>query len=332
VWAWSPNNIPLKYYSLGDHLRDQVPNPFFGQSQTFAAEPTVPLYQLLGSSPQYTNLSPGQATWGKSFSNFLTLQMQSRNWHGLSFLGAYTIRKTLTNTGGKDIQHGSATGNGYLQDPHNLMEGYGLALYEFPQTLLLNYSYDLPFGRGRQFLSGGDGVGQKIINGVLGGWAFAGVSTWYPKGTPVLMPQVSGGTTAPGAALRWSLSGSNYLNPNTDYSRGLIVNGAFTNSSPAGIFNSSAFVRTPDYGLSNASFVFPNVRNPGSFYTDATLLKKFYFAKSDTVNLEFRAEALNVFNHPNYGQIDNNPDSATFGGVQGKTGNRIMQLGLRLFF
>ena len=331
VWAWSPNNIPLQYYSLGSHLQDQVPNPFYGQSQTFASEPTVPLYQLLGRSPQYTNISPGQATWGRSFSNFLTLQMQSRAWHGLTFLGAYTIRKTLTNTGGKDIQHGSPTGNGLLQNPHDLMEGYGLALYELPQTLLLNYSYDLPFGRGRQFLNNANGFGQKVINGALGGWAFAGVSTWYPKGTPVLVPQVSGGTTAPGAALRWSLADTNYVG-STNYSQGLIVNGAFTNPNPAGIFNSSSFVRTPDYGLSNAAFVFPNVRNPGSFYTDATLLKKFYFAKSDAVNLEFRAEALNLFNHPNYGTIDNNPDSATFGGVQGKTGNRIMQLGLRLFF
>ncbi len=205
VWAWSTNNIPLQYYSLGDHLRDQVPNPFYGQSQTFASEPTVPLYQLLGGSPQYTSLSPGQATWGRSISNFVSFQIQSRNWHGLTFLGAYTIRKTLTNTGGKDVQHGSPVGNGYLQDPHNLMEGYGLALYELPQTLLLNYSYDLPFGHGRQFLSGGRGVKQGIIDGFLGGWTFAGVSTWYPKGTPVLMPQVNGGTTAPGAALRWSL-------------------------------------------------------------------------------------------------------------------------------
>jgi hypothetical protein len=57
----------------GSHLQDLVPNPFLGQSQIFASEPSVPLYQLLGRSPQYTIFSPGQATWGKSFCNFLTL-------------------------------------------------------------------------------------------------------------------------------------------------------------------------------------------------------------------------------------------------------------------
>jgi hypothetical protein len=333
VWGWSTNNIPLQDYSLGDHLFDQVSNPFYGQSQTFASQPTVPLYQLLGGAPQYAQVSPGQATWGKSLSNFLTLQMQSRNWHGLTLLASYSIRKTLTNTAGKDIQHNGPAGRGLLQNPHNLMEAYGVALYELPQTLLLNYSYDLPFGRGRRFLSSGGGWSQRLTDFAVGGWGIAGVSTWYPKGTPVLMPNVSGGTTAPGAALRWS------LNPGTSvftskYSNSSALIGIDGNFAPGGqgILNSAAFVRTPNYRLSNAAFVFPNVRNPGGFYTDATILKKFYFSKNEELNLEFRAEALNIFNHPNYGPVDNNPDSSTFGGLQGKSGNRVMQLGLRLFF
>ncbi len=332
VWGWSTNNIPLNYYQLQNHLNDQVPNPFYGQSQAFASQPTVPLSQLLGLSPQYTNLSPGQATWGKSFSHFLNFQIQTRGYHGLALLASYSIRKTLTNTGGKDIQHGGPVGSGWLQNPHNIMEGYGLALYEMPRTLLLNYSYDLPFGHGRRFLSAGNGWSQRFIDAFIGGWGFAGVSTWHPKGTPVLMPTVSGGVTAPGAALRWSHApGTNYVT-DKDYGRGLIVNGAFASANPQGIFNSSAFVRTSDYGLSNAAFVFPNVRNPGNFYTDATMLKKFYFFHSEARYAEFRLEALNIFNHPNYGTIDNNPDSPTFGGVNGKSGSRTMQLGLRIFF
>ncbi len=332
VWGWSQNNIPLQYYSLGTELNAQVPNPFYGQSQIFASEPTVSLSQLLGASPQYSAVSPGQATWGRSFSNFATFQAQTRTWHGLTFLGSYAIRKTLTNTGGKDINHAGPAGSGLLQNPHDLMEGYGLALYELPQTWLFSYNYDIPVGHGRQFLSSGSGWSQKVIDGFLGGWALAGVTTYYPKGTPVLMPDVGGGVTAPGAAIRWSLDpGVNYVS-NSNYARGLFVNGAFTNANPEGIFNHAAFVRTPDYGLSNAAFVFPNVRNPGAFYTDATILKKFYFSKNENLNLEFRAEAQNVFNHANYGAIDNNPDDATFGGVNGKVGVRVMQLGLRLFF
>ena len=49
VWNWSTNNIPLEYYALGDNLSAQVPNPFYGQSQTFASQPTVELSHLLGT-------------------------------------------------------------------------------------------------------------------------------------------------------------------------------------------------------------------------------------------------------------------------------------------
>lgn len=120
----------------------------------------------------------------------------------------------------------------------------------------------------------------------------------------MLTPDVSGGATAPGTALRWSLGpGTNYLHSNIDYSQGVIVNGGFNNANSAGIINSTAVVRTPDY-----------------------------FTKSESLYAEFGAEALYIFNRPNYGASDDNPDSPTFGGVQGKSGNRIRQLGLRLFF
>ena len=91
VWNWSTNNIPLEYYALGDNLSTQVPNPFYGQSQTFASQPTVELSHLLGLAPQYSQVSPGQATWGRSFSNFLNMQIQTRSFRGLTLLASYTF-------------------------------------------------------------------------------------------------------------------------------------------------------------------------------------------------------------------------------------------------
>lgn len=334
---WSLNNVPIAYYKLGTKLQDQVPNPFYGQSQTFASQPTVPLWQLLGLSPQYQQVSPGQAAWGKSFSNFVNFQIQTRSNHGLTFLASYAIRKTLTNTGGKDIQHGAANDSGILQNPHNLMEGYGLALYEKPQTLKVNYSYDLPFGKGRQYMGAPQGIGGHILDGFVGGWGVAGITIWDPKGVPVLMPTVDGGVTAPGAALRWSLANSAYLKGNRNYNKGVYVNGSFIHEDHTGIFNPQSFSRTADYSFSNASFVFPNVRTPGDFSTDATLLKKFQLGDDAARYLETRIEATNVFNHPTYGipgqkVVDADPDSPTFGGINGKSGSRVMQIGLRLFF
>lgn len=334
VFNWSLNNTPVNFYQLGTHLNDQVPNPFYGQSQTFASEPTVSLSQLLALSPQYagtTSTTPGQATWGKSFSNFANFQIQTRNYHGLALLASYAIRKTLSNTASTDIHVYGATA-GLLQNPHNLMEGYGVALYEMPQTMKLNYNYDLPFGRGREFMNHPDSVAGYFLDAVAGGWAVAGITTWDPKGTPVTLPAVDGGTTAPGAALRWSLANHSYRRSGASLSDALVVNGQFVNGNAMGVLNASAFARTADYSLSNAPVMFPDMRNPGNFYTDASILKKYYFNDNQAQYLELRIEAQDIFNHPNFGNIIADPDSPVFGGINGKTGQRVMQAGLRYFF
>ena len=334
VFGWSLNNVPLSYYQLGTHLSDQVPNPFYGQSANFSAEPTVSLSQLLGLSPQYAgtnSTTPGQATWGKSFSNFANVQIQSRNYHGLELLAAYSIRKTLTNTSSTDIHiYGSTSGQ--LQNPHNLMEGYSVAPYEFPATLKLNYSYDLPFGRGREWLSAPQGVGGHVLDEVAGGWSLAGITTWSPHGTPVQVPTVDGGNQVPGAALRWSFANSHFKRSGASYSDALVVNGAFVNSSGQGVLNASAFQRTPDFSLANSPVFFAGLRNPGAFTTDASILKKFYLSDNQARYFEARLEALNILNHPVFGNIIADPDSPTFGGVNGKTGQRVMQAGVRFFF
>jgi hypothetical protein len=91
-------------------------------------------------------------------------------------------------------------------------------------------------------------------------------------------------------------------------------------------------VRTPDYSFGNLPRYFPDVRNPGGFSTDGTVLKNFYFSGDHTRYLNIRVEAQNLFNHPNYGSLNVSPNSIGFGGVNGKSGNRIMQIGARIFF
>ena len=334
VWGWSLNNIPPAYYQLGVHLNDQVPNPFYGQSQTFSAQPTVSLSQLLGLSPQYAgtnSTTPGQATWGKSFSNFANFQIETHGAHGLDLMASYAIRKTLTDTNSTDI-HVSGSTSGLLQNPHNIMEAYGVATYELPQTIKLNYSYDLPVGHGRQWLGAPAGVAAHVVDAVAGGWAVAGITTWNLTGTPVQVPTVDGGNQAPGAALRWSFANKDFKRSGASNSDALVVNGGFVNTKGPGILNSGSFVRTPDYSFANSPVYFSNLRNPGGFYSDDSILKQFYLTENQDRYFELRLEALNIFNHPVYGNLIADPDSPTFGGINGKTGQRVMQAGLRFFF
>ena len=73
-------------------------------------------------------------------------------------------------------------------------------------------------------------------------------------------------------------------------------------------------------------------RNPGEFTTDTSILKRFYLSDSKSRYFEARLEALNILNHPNFGSIIRDPDSPNFGGIDGKTGQRVMQIGVRFFF
>ena len=73
------------------------------------------------------------------------------------------------------------------------------------------------------------------------------------------------------------------------------------------------------------------IHNPGFSNWNVGLFKKF--AINERAGLQFRAEAFDVFNHPNLGGANFNPTSSAFGKVTGKTGDvRNMQLSLRLFF
>ncbi len=323
-------NVPVQYYSLGSHLYDTVPNPFYGQSSPFAGQQTIQLWHLLGGMPQYSAAGLGQATLGYMKAHYLNLQMQTRGYHGLMLQASYAIRKTLTTSGAKDNRNGGSAMSG-MQDPNNLNEAYGVATYEIPQKLSLNYSYDLPVGRGRRFLGSQSSLAGKILDNVVGGWAVAGITTYYPHGTPVAAPGVPKKNGAPNEAVRYSVSGK-YKAANFDSSCALLRDNKFVSSSPCRYFDPSVFVRTPDYTFGNLPKYFPDVRNPGGFTTDATMMKNFYFSGNETRYLNLRAEAMNIFNHPNYGSLVANPNSVAFGGLNGKSGNRTMQIGLRIFF
>jgi hypothetical protein len=97
-------------------------------------------------------------------------------------------------------------------------------------------------------------------------------------------------------------------------------------------FNTAAFaLPTPKYLFGNAPRTFGS--GPGTVQVDASLLKNFRIVEG--TNLQFRAEALNVLNHGNWGNPGMLFGSATFGKITGlQSGNqsRILQLALHLEF
>jgi len=75
---------------------------------------------------------------------------------------------------------------------------------------------------------------------------------------------------------------------------------------------------------------FGYLQSPGAFRFDLNLLKRFRLHES--LQLELRADAINVLNSPVWGDPDTNINSTTFGRITTAIGNRIIVLSGRINF
>jgi len=73
-----------------------------------------------------------------------------------------------------------------------------------------------------------------------------------------------------------------------------------------------------------------SIRGPGINNWDISFLKLFKL--TEALNLQFRAEMFNAFNHAQFLNPDNSGFSSTFGQISQTRGPRLVQFGLKLNF
>ena len=103
-------------------------------------------------------------------------------------------------------------------------------------------------------------------------------------------------------------------------------------------FNTAAFVNPPNYTYGNIGRALPDVRNPGFFNCDFSMIKNTHI--SEGFNLQFRAEAFNLDNHTNLGFVNASfspganglNSSSTFGTITSSRAARSIQLGMKFLF
>jgi hypothetical protein len=176
-----------------------------------------------------------------------------------------------------------------------------------PHFSKFHFVADLPFGRGLPFLNRGGAV-----NALLGGWTVSGFAIFQ-----------SGGPLTP----TWNADSANVgiaiVRPNR------IADGSVSNPSMARWIDPAAFTApTPlTFGNSGTGILF----GPSSQFFDMALHKNFVFR--ERMRLQFRAEALNAFNHPNFGPPNLAVNGLSFGQILLKTSNpRVFQMALRVNF
>ena len=235
--------------------------------------------------------------------------------YGLYALLAYTYSRTYDN--GLSDGLGSVLSAPYFPLPNWQNLDWSLSQINLDQSFTGSVIYDLPFGKGKSFGSGWNGLTDSL----LGNWQ------------ATLIERVSSGFPVPlidsfnqsGAAFQNGGNVNNFNRPNR-------VSGCNPYAADHGKhqwINSSCFVAPPEGQLGNAARV--PVVGPDFVNSDFSLIKQFSFPEN--IGLNFRAEFFNLFNHPEFGSPVADINQPGFGAVNSTVNNpRLVQLALKVTF
>ena len=228
--------------------------------------------------------------------NALQVRYEQRFVGGLTLLNSFSWEHSLDNA--------SASLEGNTPSPQNglnLKADYAQSDYNLPLANVTSLVYELPFGHGRHFLSSMNGAGDAV----LGGWQISAINTTQ-AGTPFNLTYGPNATQQVSPQISATYRGANEYRP--DYAPGKpITQGKSSRAANTGYvnyINYSAFVLPPikDAAGNYLSPFGDASRNPGRTppfnETDIDLNKKFNLP-IESMKIEFRAEAYNVFNHTN---------------------------------
>jgi hypothetical protein len=226
-----------------------------------------------------------QDSKGISNYNAFTAAVEKRFSGGLQFQASYIFAKNLADNPGYDPTAFAGEAGGTVTNQFDPRLDYGNVAYTRRNRFLMTYLYELPFGKGKPFLNGGNGV----LNRVVGGWELAGVLLFQ---SGPYMTVLAGGDP--------SGTGFNQLvgNGRADTVPGVPLYSDQSIGRSGHWINPGAFA-VPENNIGRfADSSVGAVEGPGTEAISASLIKSISFTES--VRLQFGAEVSNLFNHPNY--------------------------------
>ena len=236
--------------------------------------------------------------------NALQARFQRRVTNGLTGLVSYTWSKSIDDASNF---FSSAGDPNFPQNSFNVAAERGRSNFDVRHRLSASYSYALPFGR------------SSTSNVLLRGWETHGIVT-LQSGRPftvALLSEIDNSGTG-----RSILGFGNNDRPN------VVGNPELSSGTTSQWFNTSAFAFPAPGTFGNAG---RNILDgPGFQNVNVSLVKNTAF--SEFVKLQFRAEAFNLFNHPNFNLPDIFLGSPTFGRITSARDPRHIQFGLKLLF
>ncbi len=313
--GYNLDQLDPKYLSLGNALQNPVPNPYANVVPGSLGSATITQQQSLLPYPYYTSIGVRNPHLGNSIYHAGLLSAQKRFSGGLTLLASYTKGKLISDSVAAPINFGSieqVTNNGYQNGLYARNLERSVDPTDVPQRLVISAVYELPIGKGKLL----DGH-NTILNAIIGGWQGQTIIT-LQEGLPVLISGASNNL----ASRPNSTGQSAKLSNPTQYAW----------------FNTSVFVNPPNYTYGNLGRALPDVRNPGFFNCDFSLIRNTHI--KEKINAQLRAEVFNLDNHVNFGFVNAgfSPGanglnaSSTFGTITSARAARSLQLGMKIIF
>ena len=254
--------------------------------------------------------------------NALQATFRQRAWHGLQYTANYTWSHAMTNSTGFYGVPSITVASAYAENVYDLHSEYGPAGQDVRHAINWNMVYDLPFGRGRMF-----GASMPLIlDEIVGGWKVGMTGVAY-SGFPV---NINTGTNNSG--VNGNSQRANHYRPlkivNRSNSHWFGTDPSAVPCTAAGVDNGVCAYGQPAAGTFGTARP-TSERAPGFQTYGASVTKDFTIWHEQQIN--FRADADNVFNSAYLGNPVSNVASASFGDIQGQTtptrsGPRQMQL------
>jgi len=270
--------------------------------------------QLLLPYPEYTSVSLSDSGTASARYYSFYFRANRRFANGISLLASYTWSRSNDNIIGLNtagaLQVASVSG---AQNAYNLPAEWSLSTQDAPNRFTTAITYELPFGKGKQFLANDN----RALDYVVGGWSVNAIGA-IQTGFPLSVTQTNNN----------SVLGASYQRPNATGVSPL-TSGS-TDSRINDWLNPAAFSAAPEFTFGDTSR-FINARGPGLFNWDLSLFKTV--AIKERLKAQFRFEALNATNTVYFGNPTTNINSSTFGAITSQINNpRLVQLGVRFTY
>ena len=245
-----------------------------------------------------------------SIYNGLQVTLRRQFHGGFSMSGNYTWGKSID-----DAASVGGNGRNVPQDSFDLHAERALSNFDVRNKLIVNDTYEFPFGEQRHFLNRG-GAAAKII----GNWQISGVTT-VQSGTP-LTAQVGGNQS--------NNNGSGVFSSERPDATGEPVSLPRSVRTTLDFFNTAAFALPASGQLGTAGR--NTITGPGTVNFNMSLGRFFTFSREKNLRARFSIDATNIFNHPNYSSVATTINAQNFGWVTGVGAMRAITLSLRANF